>query len=67
MTKTIDETIAQLENIGQLDPNCLDCKAYFYPRLREGMQFHNIFAPRHQAMLTCKSGKHNHCTCDTCF
>lgn len=23
--------------------------------------------PPHTASLNCKSGKHNHCICDTCF
>lgn len=25
------------------------------------------FAPPHDASPNCQSGKHNHCTCDTCF
>lgn len=27
----------------------------------------NTFFPRHFASDRCESGKHNHCTCDTCF
>ena len=23
--------------------------------------------PNHNASLRCESGRHNHCTCDTCF
>ena len=25
------------------------------------------FGPRHEASPNCQSGKHSHCTCDTCF
>lgn len=25
------------------------------------------FHPSHDASSTCKSGKHSHCTCDSCF
>lgn len=25
------------------------------------------FHPSHDASSRCESGKHNHCTCDTCF
>lgn len=27
----------------------------------------NDFHPPHDASLNCESGKHNHCSCDTCF
>ena len=27
----------------------------------------STFFPRHQASERCRSGKRNHCTCDTCF
>ncbi len=30
---------------------------------RNGSGFH----PHHDASDRCESGKHNHCTCDTCF
>ncbi len=30
---------------------------------RNGSGFH----PSHDASDRCESGKHNHCTCDTCF
>ena len=30
---------------------------------RETSDFH----PSHDASERCESGKHNHCTCDTCF
>lgn len=39
-----------------------ECKAC--DREREaGSSFH----PSHDASEYCKSGKHSHCTCDTCF
>jgi hypothetical protein len=25
------------------------------------------FMPAHDALSSCQSGKHSHCTCDTCF
>lgn len=28
---------------------------------------HKGFGPRHVASVYCLSGKHPHCTCDTCF
>jgi len=28
---------------------------------------HVPFGPRHQAGLSCRSGGHPHCTCDSCF
>lgn len=27
----------------------------------------NTFFPPHNASKRCRSGGHNHCTCDTCF
>jgi hypothetical protein len=27
----------------------------------------NTFFPSHDASPRCQSGRHNHCTCDTCF
>ena len=30
---------------------------------KAGVEFH----PSHDAMPTCRSGKHPHCTCDSCF
>ena len=27
----------------------------------------NSFHPPHNASRTCRSGRHNHCSCDTCF
>lgn len=27
----------------------------------------NTFHPSHEASPHCRSGRHNHCSCDTCF
>jgi hypothetical protein len=32
-----------------------------------GYPSHGGFEPDHFALSTCRSGKHNHCTCDSCF
>lgn len=59
--------ITQFEKEGELSPSCRTCVEYFYPLLLAGQKFSNIFAPRHKASNRCESGKHSHCTCDTCF
>lgn len=60
-------TIQELEDKGKLDPSCGTCRKYFYPKLEEGKSIGDIFAPQHKASERCQSGKHPHCTCDTCF
>lgn len=67
MNPKIYEYIKELEKEGKIDPNCKGCKSMFYPALEEGTQLGRIFAPRHIPSKYCKSGKNNHCTCDTCF
>lgn len=64
---SIEEYINYLEKEGLLDPNCKSCQEWFYPRIKDGMHFTDVFAPRHKALMTCRSGKHPHCTCDSCF
>ena len=67
---TNKELITKLEGDGELDPNCRMCKEIFYPyyeNLKPDEFIVAPFAPRHKAMITCRSGKHPHCTCDTCF
>lgn len=59
--------ILDLEDMGELDPNCKICITYFYPFARLGKSIVNVFAPRHKASPNCKSGKHAHCSCDICF
>lgn len=62
-----DEHIKKLEEAGELDPNCKGCQEIFYPKLREGKELWEIFAPKHKPSISCRSGKYPHCTCDTCF
>ena len=64
---TIEEKIKWLEDNKEIDPNCKTCQNVFYPALRKGIEIGSIFAPRHKPMKSCRSGKHPHCTCDTCF
>jgi hypothetical protein len=63
----IVKKIEKLEHEGRLDPSCRMCNEVFYPALKAGKEFTSIFAPRHKAMDSCRSGKYPHCTCDTCF
>jgi len=56
--------IKELEAEGQLDPECLSCKSNYQTIMATGM---TEFGPRHKASDSCESGKHKHCTCDTCF
>jgi hypothetical protein len=67
MNPQTHEYMKELESQGKIDLTCKTCIEHFYPQLRLGKKFHEIFAPRHQALATCKSGKYNHCSCDTCF
>lgn len=71
MPMTRDEKIEQLENRGDLDPNCLTCINHFYPFYKnkwdEVTNNTTPFAPSHRASKYCKSGGHAHCSCDTCF
>jgi len=52
------------EKNGDIDPSCPGCQEHY-----ESIKTHGWlpFAPRHKASTGCKSGGHNHCTCDTCF
>jgi len=63
----IEQYIKNLELAGDIDPECKSCQTHFYPHLREGKELYKIFAPRHKASSSCRSGNHNHCTCDSCF
>lgn len=47
---------------GSIKEGCKECKDFF-----ESEDPRDVFAPRHTAMPSCKSGKRDHCTCDTCF
>lgn len=44
---------------GIIDPACKGCAEFLADP--------NAFAPRHKASDHCRSGKHPHCSCDTCF
>lgn len=63
----VQEYIIRLQNGGYIDPECKTCQHVFYPPLLGGKTLQNIFAPRHKPSSRCESGKHPHCTCDTCF
>jgi hypothetical protein len=65
-TKTLDieSSIRRLEALEVLSPNCNRC-APVYEAIRNGTNLPS--GPSHKASEWCKSGKHPHCTCDTCF
>jgi hypothetical protein len=67
MSPQLYEYIQELEEEKRIDPNCKMCVEIFYPELIAGKKLHEIFAPRHKALETCRSGKYPHCTCDVCF
>jgi len=67
MNSQYSSYIKALEMKGLVEPDCAMCNEVFYPKLKEGVKMMDIFAPRHKASENCKSGKHDHCTCDTCF
>lgn len=63
-----EENIARLEDRGYLDPACLGCaEQYRYYRERWKKLGDMPFAPSHMPSRNCRSGRHAHCTCDTCF
>jgi hypothetical protein len=55
--------IAAMEKQGAISPGCRECQQAFYAHQDPS----NAFYPRHTPMVSCQSGKHPHCTCDTCF
>lgn len=55
--------IKRMEEVGSIDRDCVTCQKDFYSVKRPA----DVFGPRHRAMPNCESGKHPHCTCDTCF
>lgn len=57
----------ELERNNELDPTCKTCIEIFYSQINKGKSINSIFAPRHKPSARCESGKHPHCTCDTCF
>lgn len=57
-------TVAELVADGELDPKCPQC-AEAISALEAGQPWPH--GPRHKPSPRCQSGKHPHCTCDTCF
>lgn len=66
MTK-VNDYLLSLVREGRIDKDCKMCQEIFIPRILEGAHLTDIFAPRHKPSSRCQSGKHPHCTCDTCF
>jgi hypothetical protein len=61
--ETREQAIAFWELNGWLDPACRQCEErYLSPK-----HPWDVLAPNHKASRNCESGKHPHCTCDTCF
>lgn len=65
MTETRAEAIRRMEASGDLDPKCRFCREEIYART-DRMPY-DVFCPPHKAQDHCESGKHAHCTCDSCF
>ena len=59
--------ITKLQFDGMYDPECKMCKEIFLPAILNGKKISAVFAPSHKPSPRCRSGKHPHCTCDTCF
>jgi hypothetical protein len=66
MSDDLTKTLLDIARAGMATPKvsgflpegeCKTCDAYR----------HETMAPRHTASPNCQSGKHPHCTCDTCF
>lgn len=55
------EKIRRLEASGDLVSDCMGCSEFY------AHPFIHPFAPAHRASAGCRSGRRNHCTCDTCF
>lgn len=59
--ETREERLLRWEKSGSYDPDCGACeKVRNHPTL-------SPFAPGHRSNSFCRSGKRNHCTCDSCF
>jgi hypothetical protein len=59
-----ERRIRHLVNIGALEPGCPGCESSF-AAVRTGDEL--PFMPHHKPSSMCESGKHPHCSCDTCF
>jgi hypothetical protein len=60
-SETRQERLERLRELGSYDPNCRYCD-----ELRDHPTL-SPFMPNHTALSSCRSGRHNHCTCDSCF
>jgi hypothetical protein len=63
--ETREEQLRRWEREGMLDPECAFCQREVYAATDKMPE--DVFAPRHKALETCRSGRRPHCTCDTCF
>jgi hypothetical protein len=63
MTLERDVAILRMTSTGSIDPDCETCQRFFLGEPDPAM----VFAPRHKASERCESGKHPHCTCDSCW
>lgn len=61
-TETKADRIAYLEGRGLIVPGCPGCKPTY-----DSEDGRKPFGPNHKASERCRSGKRDHCTCDTCF
>lgn len=61
------EYLLDLERRHLIDRFCEFCQKVIIPQIKDGKNITDIFAPRHKPSDRCQSGKHPHCTCDTCF
>jgi hypothetical protein len=61
-SETREERLLRHQELGSYDPNCPTC-------VREKRDHPTLdpFMPNHTASPRCRSGRRNHCTCDTCF
>lgn len=64
MNDPIEDQIARRIEAGSLIEGCGRCERTIEEARKTGRW---PIAPSHNASSRCESGKHPHCTCDTCF
>jgi hypothetical protein len=62
--ETREEMLRRWEAEGLCDPTCSGCAIYYETPDKRPSQ---IMHPHHVPSKSCESGKHPHCTCDTCW
>ena len=62
--RTGESIIAERESRGEMVPNCESCQELYDWYLGKVMKA--PLASNHKVSSNCKSGKQNHCMCDTC-